>query len=400
MKLTVSQIKRIRPDPDRDLVLFDDDLRGFGLRMKPSGRTSYLIQYRNRRGRSRRYTFAKGEELAPDAARKRARALLGAVAAGDDPAEEKQTELRTITVRDLAKEYLDRHLKPRRKPSTIQEYTRCLERIILPRIGSRKVSDLSRRLLQDLHASLAETPTTANRVITLLSAMIGYAQRRDLVPPGSNPCAAVERFPEARRERFLTTVELARLGEALRTAGTKPRRRKKPKKRGNRWKDIHPSGILAIRLLALTGMRRSEVLYLKWDYIDFERGIAHLPDSKTGRKRVPLAQPVLELLAKAPRAAENPYVIWGDREGQPLVGLQRIWEKVRAQAGLEDVRMHDLRHTYASFGAAAGFGLFVIGHVLGHADAATTQRYAHLGPDPVRMAAERITEEVAAALSK
>jgi integrase len=399
MKLTVSELKKVTPDPDRDLVVLDDELRGFGLRMKPSGRTSYFVQYRNRYGRSRRHTFAKGEEMPPEKARKRAKTLLGGVAAGQDPAEEKKERLGTITVRELAKEYLEKHLRPRRKPSTIHEYTRALERIILPRIGSRKVTDLSRRFLQDLHANLARTPTTANRIIKLLSAMIGYAERRDLVPPGTNLCSAVERFPDKSRERFLTSAELARLGEVLRTAGTNPRRRKRPKKGRSTWKDVHPSGILAIRLLAMTGMRRGEVLNLKWDYLDFERGLAHLPDSKTGRKRVPLARPVLDLLASSPRMEGNPYVIWGETQGQPLVGLQRIWEKVRAEAGLDDVRMHDLRHTYASFGAAAGFGLFVIGHVLGHADAATTQRYAHLGPDPVRMAAERISEEISVALT-
>jgi hypothetical protein len=210
---------------NRELVLLDDELRGFGLRMKPSGRTSYFVQYRNRFGRSRRHTFAKGEEMPSEKARKRAKALLGGVAAGQDPAEEKKERLGTITVRELAKEYLEKHLRPRRKPTTIHEYTRALERIILPRIGSRKVTDLSRRFLHDLHASLARTPTTANRIITLLSAMIGYAERRDLVPPGTNLCSAVERFPEQRRERFLTSAELTRLGEVLRTAGTNPRRR-------------------------------------------------------------------------------------------------------------------------------------------------------------------------------
>lgn len=228
--------------------------------------------------------------------------------------------------------------------------------------------------------------------------MIGYAERRDLVPPGTNLCSAVERFPEKRRERFLTTAELTRLGEVLRTAGTNPRRRKKPKKRGSRWKDIHPSGILAIRFLAMTGMRRGEVLNLKWDYFDFERGLAHLPDSKTGRKRVPLVRPVLELLARSPRQEGNPYLCWGDREAQPPGGpaadLGEGLRRSRAR-GRADARPPD---TYASFGAAAGFGLFVIGHVLGHADAATTQRYAHLGPDPVRIAAERISEEISVAL--
>ncbi len=161
---------------------------------------------------------------------------------------------------------------------------------------------------------------------------------------------------------------------------------------------VHPSAVLAIRLLCLTGMRKSEVLNLQWPEIDAERGLARLGDSKTGKKAVPLPAPALELLSRAERIMGNPFVCWGARQGGRLVGLQRPWDRIRSRAGLGDVRLHDLRHSHAATGAGLGLGLPIIGKILGHTQAATTQRYAHLADDPVREAAERVGGEVAAAL--
>lgn len=383
-KLNKRLVDALEADPDRDVVVWDSELRGFGVRVKPSGRKTYILQYRNAQGRSRRTTLGKHGVITCRKARQDALQDLAEVSRGDDPAEARQSQRKGITMRELAERYIKEHLAPKRKASTVHEWRRLLRTRILPRIGNRKAAALSRNDVERLHRSLARTPTTANRVVSVISAMLGFAERRDLRPQGPNPCALIERYPEKPRERFLSPEELARLGKALNEA--------------ERAKTAHPSAILAIRLLTLTGMRRSEVLNLRWKAVDFERSCLLLEDSKTGRKRVPLAPPALQLLAEADQSASNPYVCWGRRKNARLVGLQKVWERIREDAGIEDVRLHDLRHTFASFGAMEGIGLFLIGKVLGHKQASTTERYAHVGPDPVHMAASAIGERVAALL--
>ncbi len=229
---------------------------------------------------------------------------------------------------------------------------------------------------------MRDKPIQANRTLALLSKMFGLAERWGLRPPGSNPCRGIDRFPEKRRERFLSGGEIARLGAVLEE------------------EEPHETFVvLAIRLLLLTGARRDEVLTLRWADVDFERSALRLPDSKTGAKVIPLGPAALALLAMAPRLEGNPYVIPGRRVGGRLVGLQRPWARIRERAGLGDVRLHDLRHSFASVGAAAGLGLPILGAILGHRNHATTARYAHLDDDPRRTAATRISDEIAAALS-
>jgi integrase len=213
---------------------------------------------------------------------------------------------------------------------------------------------------------------------------MNLAEAWGLRPTGSNPCQGVERYREQRRQRFLSGAELAQVGEALAEA--------------EREESAHPSGILALRLLLLTGARSGEILSLRWSEVNFERSCLELADSKTGQKTIPLGAAALELLSKAERMEDNPYVCFGDKPGRPLGGLTKIWYRIRRRAGLEDVRIHDLRHSFASVGAGSGLGLPIIGAVLGHTQAQTTSRYAHLAADPVQQAAERISEEIAARL--
>jgi integrase len=306
------------------------------------------------------------------------------VRCGADPAAQREQRRQAPTVAELAADYLQEHLIPKARASTVKEWGRLLDRIILPRLGSRKVEDVTAVDVENLHRALRATPVTANRVVTLLSALMMHAERRHLRPPGSSPCRWIEKYPEKKRERFLTSAGMARLGDALAEA--------------ERDGSELPSAILAIRLLALTGMRRGEVLGLRWEYVDLERGLLSLPDSKTGPKAIQISDSVLELLARAPRLEDNPYVIFGERRGAPLVGIQKAWRRLLRRAGLDRLRLHDLRHSYASFGAAAGLGLFMIGKLLGHHQASTTQRYAHLADDPARMAANRVSGDIAAAL--
>jgi integrase len=380
-KLTKRLVDAIRP-AKTEVVVWDSELRGFGFRVRPSGHRSFIVQYRNAQGRSRKVKVGEHGRLTPDEARREARLILAEVERGGDPAEELQKERQADSVRELVAAYLERHLIPKKRQSTVSEYARLLEKVILPRLGDRKVADVTRRDVEALHRDMRGTPTQANRALALLSSLMVYAERVEERPAGSNPCRYIEKYPEAPRNRYPSASELARLGEVLAEA--------------ERSGSGHPSAILAIRLLALSGMRRGEVLSLKWGDVDFQRSVADLPTSKTGAKRVSLGAPVLELLSRAARAEGNPYVVAGERRGAPLVGLQKIWERLRHQAGLDDVRLHDLRHGYASAGAAGGESLLVIGRLLGHATAAMTDRYSHLSPDPLRSAADRISSKIAA----
>jgi integrase len=281
----------------------------------------------------------------------------------------------------LAARFLVEHAEAKRKASTAREYRRLLEHVVLPAIGSRKVSDVTRRDVERLHQGRRGTPTEANRALACLSTMFTFAERWGLRPDGSNPCRHVEKYPQRRRERFLSPTELARLGGALAAY------------------DGSPFAVAAIKLLVFTGARLGEVLGLRWEWIDFERGEARLPDSKTGAKTLHLPPPALAALAELPRLDRNPYVIVGAKEGAPLVNLQTPWRAVRATAKLDEVRLHDLRHAFASVAASSGMGLPIIGKMLGHSQPATTARYAHLASDPVKAAAATVAGKIAAAMS-
>ena len=235
----------------------------------------------------------------------------------------------------------------------------------------------------------------------------GWAARRQAVPFEANPARGLERNRESRSERFLTTSEFAQLGAALdegETIGlpydvdeTKPRAKHAPKVERRRVK-LDPFAVAAIRLLILTGARLREILHAQWSYVDFERGILFLQDSKTGKKPVYLSAAALAILAALPRVGGNPHVIAGAKDGAPRSDLKKPWAAVKRAAGLEDVRLHDLRHSFASIGAGASMGLPIIGKLLGHTQAATTARYAHLDADPMRRAVNTIGATITAAM--
>ena len=218
---------------------------------------------------------------------------------------------------------------------------------------------------------------TATRVMGMLGAILNFAVRRGLRP--DNPAIGIKRFPDRSLERFLTAEELSRLSASFAVA----------EKRG-----ANPYALAAIKLLALTGARKSEIVKLKWEWVDFDRRCLRLPDSKTGKKTVPLGTAAVEILASLPRIAGNPFVIAGAKSGHHLVGLQKVWKQVREDAGLPDLRLHDLRHHFISTGAASGESLYILGKVAGHKQASTTQRYAHLADDPVRQVAERVSSTI------
>jgi integrase len=254
-----------------------------------------------------------------------------------------------------------------------------------------------------------ETPGAANRALAVVSSIWNWAARRDEVRAEDNPAKGIERYKEQGKERFLTSEELARLGEALSVAATSglpwdadesgPKSKHLAKEENRRTK-LDPFAVAAVRLLILTGARLSEILKLQWVNVDFERGMIFLPDSKTGRKPVYLSAAALDVLAGLPRIEGNVHVIAGAKGGAPRADLKRPWESLRRAAGLDGVRIHDLRHSFASFGAGASLGLPIVGKLLGHKQAATTHRYAHLDADPLRRAVETIGATITAALNR
>jgi len=392
---------------DCEFTAWDDTVSGFGVRVRPTGAKSYVVVYRAGAGRGapvRRYTISAVGKITPERARARAKVILGEVAHGYDPANQKTAERGTPTVAELAGRFMADHIGPKRKAGTAAFYRDILDRIVKPALGANKADKLTRLQVGRLHSSLVDTPFQANRMVAVIGSLYTYGGRAGIVPEGTNPARGIDKFKESHRERFLTGQELERLGGAIREAETtgfpwtvdesRPTAKHVPKAR--RSTRIAPSAAAAIRLLLFTGCRLREILHLRWEHVDFERGCLFLPDSKSGRKTVILNAPALAVLDALERVGS--FVVPGDDPEQPRHDLKRPWDAVTKRAGLVGVRLHDLRHTYASFGAGGGLGLPIIGRLLGHAQTATTARYAHLDNDPLRRASEAIAGRIAAAL--
>jgi integrase len=370
---------------EREYFLWDEDLPGFGLRVLPSGRKRYIIQYRAGR-RSRRISLGPSTVLTCEQARSRAITIIAAAKNGDDPAARRDADRRAITVKELAERFEKEHIALRLKPSTAKGYKRMLERFIIPRLGNLRVTEVTRADIAQLHHDLRHIAYDANRCLEMISKMFNLAEMWGLRPDGSNPRKHIKKYPEEKRERFLSQAELKCVGEVLREM----------EQEGIEL----PSSIAAIRLLMLTGCRLGEIMNLKWEHVDITGKALRLPDSKTGAKVVHLGQSAIEVLLKIDRVDGNPWVIVGTLRGGKLSDLQPFWQRVRARAGLKDVRIHDLRHTFASTAVASGQGLPMIGKLLGHTQVQTTARYAHLAADPVKTAADQVAGSIAAALNQ
>src|SRR5918998_5228734 len=374
-KITKAAVDRLSPGE----MVWDAEIRGFGVRCQRRDRV-YMVKYRSQ-GRQRWFTIGKhGSPWTPELARREAKRLLGLVAEGKDPADTKRKDRSAATVGLLADQFLAEHVEVKAKDRTLTEYKRLIERVVKPELGRIKVDEVRQSDIEKLHLKYRATPYQANRLVALLSKMWNWSGRRG----DKNPCVGVERFAEQKRRRYLSSAELARLGAAL--------------VRVEEERLTSPFVVAAVRLLVFTGARLNEILTLRWDHVDLERGWLNLADSKTGAKTVYLNAPARQLLAALLRLAGNPFVVPGERRGQHLVNLEKPWRKIRDLAQLSDLRLHDLRHSFASVGAGAGLGLPVIGALLGHAQPSTTARYAHLASDPLQQAADLIGERLDAAL--
>ena len=388
--------------------LWDTGLSGFGVCAYPGGKKTYVAQFR-KDGRSRRVVVGDHGRLTPDQARSLALVMLGDVEQGADPVEQRRAGRAVPTLQSVADDYLRLHVALKRKGRTEAEYRRIFAICISPTLGSKRVTDVSRAEVAKLHADLSGTPHQANRALALISAIWNWAARRGEVHRDQNPTSNIEKYREAKRDRFLTSAEFARLGDVLREAETiglqwtvdetKPTA-KHAAKDMNRRTVIDPHAAAAIRLLILTGARLKEILNAHWSEVDLERGILFLRDSKTGKKPVYLSAAAQAVLAAVPRVDGNPYIIPGKNPAAPRADLNNPWSSVKRAAGLDGVRIHDLRHSFASIGAGAALGLPVIGKLLGHSQSATTQRYAHLDVDPLRRAVDTIGSTISAAMTR
>ena len=378
-KLTKRLVEAAEPR-DKDYIIFDNDLPGFGLRVLPSGKRSYMVQYRA--GRTfRRMALGLHGVLTTEMARTEALKVLAAAKQGIDPAGARERARRELTVEEVGERMIHEHAETHCKEGTVVNYRYYLKTYINPRIGKMQASAVARPDIARLHHDLRFAPIQANRCLQLLSKMFNLAEVWGLRPDGTNPCRHVKKYPEKKRERYLSRDELARLGEVLRLCeidGIESQ-----------------AAINAIRLLIFTGCRLGEIMTLKWEYVDLAGAALNLPDSKTGAKTVHIGGPAVDVLKQIERLPSNPWVITGTLPGAHLTDLQPPWPRIRKRAGIEDVRIHDLRHTFASVAVANGQGLPMIGKLLGHTQVQTTARYAHLASDPVKKAAHLVSGEIA-----
>ncbi len=376
IKISKRTVEALEPQ-DRDVDHFDEDLKGFGVRVRESGRKTYFVMMRHKCV-MRRFTIGPHGAVTAEAARLKAKQIISDLAIDKNPTAVQEEVRNSITVKSLGERFIEEYVPCHLKPSTQGEYKRCVEIFINPEIGTMRLVSVERTDITKIHHQLRHIPYQANRVLGVLSTMFNLAERWNLRPAFSNPCRGVRKYKEKKRERFLNREELRRLGEALRIE-----------------EEFAPTAVACIRLLLLTGCRLGEIQTLKWSYLDLDACLAFLPDSKTGRKTLYLGSVAVKLLKSIPRRKNNPYVITGDIEGQHLTDMQKPWRRIRKLADLPDVRIHDLRHTFASSGVALGQGLPIIGKLLGHTQPQTTARYAHLAATPALEVADKISESLA-----
>jgi integrase len=405
MKLTKRAIDDLKPQLSRDLYVWDDDVAGFGLRVKPSGVRSFMVQYRNGSGVSRRITLGKFGVLTADEARKLAKAKLADAAKGDDPAAKRSEDRKAMTVRQLCRTYLeaaDKELiigkggRPK-KPSTLYVDRGRIERHIVPLLGSRRVRDLKTpdiaRFMRDIatgktaddvktgfrgRAIVEGGAGTASRTIGLLGGILSFAVSEGII--SANPARGVNRPADKRREIRLTPEQYRALGRALEEAESQGE---------------NSTAVLGVRLLAVTGCRRGEIEKLRWDEVDLPCRCLRFSDSKEGKNVRPLGGAAITLLRHLPR--ERPCVLPGTDPLKSFMGLPKAWSRIVKRAELpRSLTPHGLRHAFASVAADLGYAEPTIAAMLGHATHSITGRYIHHLDAALTAAADKVAGRIAA----
>ena len=378
MKLIKKTLDSIPRPSEKEVFYWDEELKGFGVKAYPSGKKTFIFQYRNPQGQTKRVTIGVYGKISPDMARDAVKQLAAQTTFGEDPSQQKQNQkIKGLTLNDLAKDYLERHASVNKRSKSIYEDKRILEGYVLPKLGNVPVKEMNIRQIEDLRITMKETPYMANRVLALLSKMFTLAVTWGWCE--KNPAIGVHKYQEEKRDRWLKEDELDRLKDAL-----------------ERYQNNASAN--ALKMLILTGARKGEVLGAQWEHFDLERGIWTKPSHLTKQKKtehVPLSAETLTFLKEIKEACTlteqtSPYVFPGRIPNQPLTDIKNFWATVLKEAGIENLRMHDLRHTFASLLVSSGVSLSIVGKLLGHTQAGTTHRYAHLAVDPLRDAANII----------
>jgi integrase len=384
-KLTKRFIDAIVPDPKKTLKFWDDEIRRFGVIVLPSGRRTYVIEYRNANHVQKRVKIGVHGHLAPEEARILAKRQLSKVAYGEDLAHTTKQIRNLPTFADLGADYIERHAVRKREKS-LQEDQRLLKSHILPALGSLKVTAITRRDIEDLHKYLGKKPYQANRALALVSKMfslsISWGWCKD------NPVIGIQKYQEEKRDRWLSEEETQRLWAVL---------------------DKHSQNLTAyiFKFLLLTGARKGEAMQATWNQFDMEKGIWTKPSHLTKQKKteyLPLSSKALSVLQEIKKingqmnaqmkSKPSAYVFPGRVNGQPIKEVKSFWKTVLKEAKLENVRIHDLRHTHASYLVSKGLSLSIVGKLLGHTQASTTQRYAHIADEPLRQATELFSDQI------
>lgn len=357
-RITKSAIDKLGPNQ----TIRDTELIGFGARSRAKVVT-YFVEKKVRRRRLWVTIGRHGSPWTADTARKRASSLLIEMAAGGDPVERLRREREVLTFDEAQKLFMEQH-GPKLKSRTATEYQRLFDKVIVPRFGKRVLQEITRNDIAKFHADLKSVPARANFALSILSKLFNWAQDCGLDAREANPCLRVAKYRLRKRERYLTREEYLSLAEAVAALEFEG--------------SIKASSAFAVRLLMLTGARLNEILTLQWDFVRADMKCLFLPESKTGEKVIRLSVEALEVIKRVPKVDGNPYVITGHLRGTHQKNLHKAWYLICERAGLAGVRIHDLRHSFASMAADAGASLPMIGGLLGHADPKTTARYVHL----------------------
>lgn len=416
MKFTKSTVAALKPG-ERRRYYDDDSLPGFRLVVSPNGAKTFVVRLRtgprnNRRERT--LTIGRFGVLTVEQAREQAQKALAQVRLGQDPLESKGAPAPALSVSELCEEFL-RDQEGKLRPKTAYEYRRIVSREIAPALGDRVAEELDSLAVSRWHSALGvRAPGLANNALRLLRSIYRWAHARGLVAERVHPYRSVKLFKEEEAGFFMEAEQVGQLVAALRRAeevGVRPdpvRHRLEMKRSGRlhevsgRQETSNPSSrpvnsfaIAAIRFLLLTGWRKSEALSLRWDAIDWQRGQAVLAETKTGKSIRQLGAPALQLLSSLTRFRGSPWVFPGLDSAEHLVDIKHVWQAIRYDAGLPNVRLHDLRHTFASHALGAGCSLAEVGKLLGHRDLNSTKRYAHLADEAMRRAADEVAGRIA-----
>ena len=378
-KLTRKYVENLSPGTS-DQIIWDTEIEGFGRKVTPTGRRSYFVKYRvggGRNGRQRKPSIGIHGITTYAQARQQAQDWLSEARAGRDPLQVRRSNSEAKTLAMFCDIYVEQHVVPHLKPKTQKDYQGLLDQHILPELGRLSVRLVSRSDVSKLHTKMSKTPYQANRVLALLSSLFNRAEEWGYRPEGTNPCRHVIKFKETSRERCLPEREIAVLERELK-----------------RIEVQSPYPVAFVRLALLTGARKNEILHLKWLDVDLTKERILIRDSKTGRRSISINHPAKDVLENLPRVCGNPYVLPGAEANSHLVNVNKFWARVRKQAQINDVRIHDLRHTFASIGVSNGLSLSLVGELLGRKNPSTTNRYAHLADKSVRNASEIIGQAI------